>query len=128
MSRKKKIIIATLSVFLVLILGLFIMSRLRGASEGEFHGTLTLAFEDHDFQPDKSLEHWWLEDNEIFRETIHKDLSGRKVNWDVERPCYRIKLYGRLSSIGRHGHFGMWRRSLTIERMIEYEYVGNKPL
>ena len=73
-SRKKKIIIAIVSVFLVLILGHYMVSRLRWASEGEFHGTLTFAHEHQDFQPDNSFEHWWLDGYKLFIETIRTEL------------------------------------------------------
>ena len=128
MLRNKKKIIVTLLVIFVLVSGYYAMSRLRWPDEEEFQGVFTCAFENQDFRPDNSLEHWWLDGHEILEETIFQDLSKRKVNWEVEEPLYKIKLYGRLSPIGEHGHFGMWRRSLKIIRMIEYEYIGNKSL
>ena len=81
-----------------------------------------------DFQPDNSSEHWWLEGNEAFHGTIRQDCFNRKVNLKKEVPLYRMKLRGKLSPIGEHGHFGLWRRELTVDKILEYEYIGNKPL
>ena len=127
MSYKKNIIVKAILIFLAFLLGIYVFSIVRWPREGEFKGTLTYAFEIHDFQPDKSFEHWWLEGHEAFQETIYSDLNGRKVNWDIEKPQYKMKIRGKLSSIGKHGSYGQWRRELTIDKILECKYIGNKP-
>lgn len=127
MLLKTKIIIVFLTVFLAFLLGISVYSIICGPMEGEFQGTFTYAFEGMDFQPENSSEHWWLEGGYTFDETIRQDCIKNKIDLNKEVPLYRLKISGKLSSVGKHGHLGMWRRELAVERVLEYEYIKKKP-
>jgi hypothetical protein len=134
--HKKKMLILIVSGFLLLILAFEAISRLRWPAEGQFQGTLIYAFEHTSFRPDYSLKHWYFNDKGAFLERIHQDLANgtfkdtshqdilkRKVN---SEPHYRIKILAKLSPIGKEGTYGQYRRSLLVQKIIEYEYIGNK--
>jgi hypothetical protein len=86
-------------------------------------GTFSYEFEIHDFQPDMSFEHWWLEMDPNSFHPFLEQLGNHKNAVVDGKLCCRLKVKGRLSPIGKHGHFGQWKRKLIVDEVVEYDII-----
>lgn len=104
----------TLGAIAALTLGC-IVSIARGHDMVMIDGVLQLGFEKSAFydRGDCSSKPWWFEESEADG-TLHKqwDLLGRPT-------AIHIRFIGNVSSIGRHGHLGQYRREVVAVHILE---------
>jgi hypothetical protein len=108
--------------FVYLILGAIVALTLgcitliaRGHDMVMIDGVLQHGFEKSDFydRGDCSRKPWWFDVSEADH-TLHEQ-------WDsLGRPrAVRIRFVGNVSSIGRHGHLGHYRREVVAVHVLE---------
>ncbi len=127
MTRKRKWkLVAAVCLLLALAAAPRLISYLRWPSEGEFKGVFTYEFEVMDFQPDMSAENWWFDAKPDVLLPLRELAEEQNEPFVDNAPRFRVRVYGSLSPIGRHGHFGQWRRRLTVHELIEFQLISDE--
>jgi len=95
-------------------LGLCACSWFGGPKDGTFRGVYVTAFEASNFRPCGGAENWWLTDES-------GDLSGRLPPVDpsdFSRAAF-LRIKGRRSSRGQHGHLGSYPYAIAVHEVLE---------
>jgi hypothetical protein len=84
----------------------------RGGSHGTFRGLYTLGFEMSEFVPSGSNCRWWLAGD---TEPLWMATDAPQ---GMDSATVRIEVEGVVSDPGCFGHMGVYRRQLTVTRII----------
>ncbi len=92
----------------------------RAGINGTFTGVYSLGFELSEFQPSGSECRWWLRGN---IEPIWAATGSRE---EMESASVRIAVEGSVSEPGCYGHTGMYRRALTVTRIVSAQVQASE--
>jgi hypothetical protein len=118
---KRQVLIAIVAIVVVCLLSFILWGR--GRRKVLLEGTLQWGFEQSAFFPSgdcSTTPFWW---NANGTDQHDNDLNAR---WQAlgKQGALRVKVIGNLSSVGMHGHLGLYRREIQPVQLIS---VGPAP-